>query len=524
MDRRWRGGGKSGLAALLACGLLAFPSHASDQPVSIGQLNALRTALAEHASRLEAEDRFVGGRVTDVLMRAGMAPLAEQVHREVAAAGMALPMQAIPRITAEAPASAEIINLRLALAVLSQTYGFKDDYDVLMAQGARPPEAVSFRHGVVTLADIDREIQALGITDRPMAQGGVLRRPVVLWEDTILRLGPGEHLAMSRPEGAFVISFGRVEITGSHVTVAGGENPHSPDFVPFLTVGGGGALEMSGATVSGLGFGQTEKFSGVGVVAHPLMRRVGTSVIDTTIFDGLQSLTLAGVSGARVIANRFHDMQRVGLAIGASPATFVHANTFDGGARTNSIRVFRGSSDASVLGNLMIGGERLGILVERGSDRAHVSGNLIWERDGGAIKFDRISCGVAASNIVLDSDQKGIQVRASDETMVRENLIVGNGSAGLWVSAQDDAARTFFIDNLVQGNRVGLSTATGADIVLTENDFTGQSPRLFDGDVAHLTLALLGELHRAEPVLLSRAGPEALAEIPAVACDDAEGF
>ncbi|MEM9248564.1 MAG: right-handed parallel beta-helix repeat-containing protein [Pseudomonadota bacterium] len=528
MGRRSWGGGALGLAALLACGLSVLPAGASGNGPSIADINALKIAISETAARLDAESRFVGAPVSSLVSRAGMSEWAERVHKSVTAPERALPPPGglTPPWTpvTERAARADRVNFRLALAILSQTYGAKDDFDVLAAQGGRAPEAVSFRGGIVTLADIEAEMRALGVLDRPLADGGAIRRPIVLWEDTILRLGPEDHLALSRPDGAFVISFGQVDAQGSTISVAGGENPHNAEFMPFLTVGGGGALRLAGVYATGLGFGQTEKFSGVGVAAHPLMPRVGRTRIEASVFDGVTTVVLAGAFGAEIVGNRFHDMRRVGLAIGASPYTEVRGNTFDGVAPTNSIRVFNGSHHAALLGNTMIGGDRLGILVERGADYATVAGNLVSERSGGAIKFDRISCGIAAHNIVLDSRQKGIQVRASQETLVRDNLIVGNGSAALWVSAQAEDARSYLVGNIVQGNRSGLSTATGAAILLRNNDFSAQSPRLFEGDIAHLALPLLGQLHKPEPVLLAPAGPQVLSEAPVPQCNPGEGF
>lgn len=392
------------------------------------------------------------------------------------------------------PQDVDTTNFRLMLATLSQTYTGQNAMAVVNAQGPRGPVAVSVRAGTVSLTDLQSYAAAHGMPPLP---DGTMTVPVVIWPDATLRLSPGERMALSRDSGAFILSMGTLDVDGATIEVSGPRNSYTPSFVPFVTVTGGGSLNMNRATLRGLGFGQTAKFSGLSVAGSLLTQNKGNVVIRNSLFDGLQNLTIAGVSGARVSGNTFINARNNTLYLINSPGTLIEDNLFSGGSHTNSIRVDKGSHETQISKNILMSGQRVAILVTGSSDYVQVRENLIWKRQGAGVKFLKTRCGLAQNNVILDNRQKGVEVRKSDGTVVNANLISGNGNAGIWVSAQGANARTLLSANILSSNGSGVSAATGAEILMNGNDLSGQLPRLLDGDIARLTRNVVEDLRGA---------------------------
>ncbi|MFW2544246.1 right-handed parallel beta-helix repeat-containing protein [Primorskyibacter sp. 2E107] len=419
----------------------------------------------------------------------------------------------------EPPAHASVETFRTALALLAQVQGSQDNLDLLLAHPGGKTDALTIRGGVVTLDRIRQMLRATGLQQDMRAGQDVLRVPVVLWEDTVLRLGPHDRLKLSRPDGAFIISFGRVEIDRARISSQGGPHATSKDFVPFLTIAGGGSLQAYGASFEGLGFGNTPKFSGVSVVAHALMPSTGPTRIVGSHFEDVQTLSIAGTNGTLVSKNRFYDMRHNALLLSSALNARLEGNLFFGDGPTNAIRVLAGSDRAVVRGNVLLEGDRSGILVQGSSDRVEVGGNVIWRRSGGAIKFSRTRCGILRDNVVLNSRQKGVDIRSSDGVQIDGNTISGSGSAGIWVSAQPLKAQTLISSNTLRGNEAGLATATGGEILLVGNDFSNQMPRLVDGDITPRNRDFARDLHGRAPMILTAAETRFPDALTAPECD-----
>ena len=98
---------------------------------------------------------------------------------------------------------------------------------------------------------------------------------------------------------------------------------------------------------------------------------------------------------------------------------------------------------------------------------------------------------------------KGISLRAVRAGVVRDNRILANGSAGLFVADQPGETPTVVDANLFVGNRAGLDSASGGKLDLRGNDLTDQFPRFFDGDLNGLTSEIVGNLRGETDMLLS---------------------
>ncbi|MEM8654417.1 MAG: right-handed parallel beta-helix repeat-containing protein [Pseudomonadota bacterium] len=377
-----------------------------------------------------------------------------------------------------------LTDFRIMLAALAQAYTGKNNQAVINAQGPRGAVAISVRSGTVGLTDLQAYSASLGHPPRP---DGTLTAPVVIWPEATLRLTPGDRLGLARDTGAFLMSMGMLDVDGATIEGAGPENPHTPSFTPFVTVMQGGSLDMHGATLRDLGFGQTPKFSGLSVAGSLMSRDRGSVRIEDSLFERLKVVSLVSTQAPRIIGATFRDARDAALHLMDTPGAEVRRTLFVGQSPTNAIRVDQGSAHTVIERNMFLAGERVAVLVDAGSDHVQVRGNLIWQRAGAGIKFLRTRCGLIEDNLILDNRQKGVEVRRSTGTVVRDNLIAGNRSAGIWVSAQAAAAQTALNDNILHGNGAGVSAATGAEILMQGNDFAKQFPRLLDGDIAPLT-------------------------------------
>jgi poly(beta-D-mannuronate) C5 epimerase len=485
------------LAVLMLCASLVVPGPSWAGPDSaLVKLDKQLADFSDFLTQDSAAGRFSLG---ELMQRSGLTGLTPDLPYPGQNTGA--PQQPTDTPTQMATASAE--GFRTALALLTQVHGGEDNIDILNAHPNGRTEALTFRSGLVTMDHIRASLAQIIPRAQMQQWDNTLRVPIILWDDTVLQLGPEDHIQLSRSDGAFIISLGRVDINGSRVGVVGDAPPASKDFVPFFTIGGGGALQMDRAVFQGLGFGNTPKFSGLSVVDHPLLPSLGETRIADSYFDTVLTLSLSGISRAEISGNQFFNMRNNALLLSTSPRTRVQGNLFFGESPTNAIRVLRGSNHSRLTGNVLLQGDRSGILVQGQSNHVEVSGNVIWRRGGGAIKISKSHCSVVRQNVILNSRQKGVDIRASNQITVQANTISGSRSAGIWVSNQSRHAVTYVSDNILSQNKSGLSTATGAQVMLVGNDLSDQLPRLIEGDIVLHNRAVATNLRGAVPMMIS---------------------
>ncbi len=461
-----------------------------------------------------------------IALRADLAALAD---RAAALAGPAAPIAAlvadsglvpappVPAAMTPAPAPAptfRAMDARIALTMLSQGYGAQDNAIVLVAQ-PEGQRALAVMSGRATPATLAAALAGQGL----QAPGDpALRVPLIVMPGAVLALGPGETLTLDRAAGAFVANFGRLEVTGATIAVTGDVNPRARSFAPFIATAQGGSVQVDGARITGLGFGRTTKFAGLGVMLSAL-RLAGQEVrITGTVFSDMRSVVLSGADDAVVTGNLFTATRGPALVVARGARATVAGNVFAAPMATNAIVVDSGALAARVTGNLVLGGDRAGIVVRNGSDGASVDGNVVWNRGGGGITVLRADCGKVTGNLVVGNAQKGIEVRSSDGSRVQGNRILGNRSIGLWVSAQEDGAVAILQDNVLAENATGLASASGAGIWLRGNDFTAQFLRMVGGDLAPQAPAIAADMQGAQALLLTASGAQAQAGPPPDRC------
>lgn len=482
--------GTMAVAIGVGLGLCAVPAQATPD----WQLVELRAQLSDLSDALR-EDTSVREKTVPELMGSIDIPELE---------GLPVPAPAIP--TDATPIELGWIDKRHALAAVSQIYGGQDNRDVMEAGRAMDNEALEIRAGVLTLDQLRQRLTARHL-GRDIATGAdVLRIPLVIGRDATLRIGADELLLLGQEDGAFIVNFGRLEVFGGEISADRAHDETAEDFSPFITSVGSGTVHLSGATFKRLGFGYTAKFAGFSIMAHPTMQPDARNTIENSRFDDLVTLALVGVGHVEVRGNRFFDMRRNPLLISRSPNAVIEGNLFSGETPTNAIRVANGSVNSRLVRNVVLEGSRAGLLVSSGSDNAVVSRNVIWRRNGGGVKLFDVTCGLVEMNLILDDKQKGVEIRSSRDALLRDNRIIGNHNAGVWVSANTPDTMTYMVGNLLRENGSGLSAASGGSIALKGNDLSNQFPRFLDGDITYQFRAVIADLHGKNPILLDSGG------------------
>lgn len=405
-----------------------------------------------------------------------------------------------------APVTGQAMDMRLGMTILTQSYGAEENKAVLDAQGEPGRQALTIMSGEATLADIRRLLQSTRLQNTQGQGPLTLDVPLVIWKGAQLHLLPGETLSLNRATGAIILNFGHIKIDRATITSVGDENPYNEQFRPFVVTSGGGSAQLDQARIVGLGFGNLSKFSGFSIVLTALFpTQYPTRILDSLFVD-VVGLATSGTSDVTIQGNIFRDMRGSAVSMAQSRHARVISNLFTGTSPTNAIRIEHGSVGAFVAGNVILSGERTGIVVRHNSHHSQVMRNIVWARRGGGISVSRTKCSRVDSNLVMDNGQKGIEVRSSRDNVIEANIVTSNHSAGIWVSAQAKTSQTFISANILSANGSGISSATGASIILENNDFAAQFPQFLGGDLALQSRHIAQNMDGHEKIVLTGAG------------------
>jgi poly(beta-D-mannuronate) C5 epimerase len=424
---------------------------------------------------------------------------------------------------AERPSAEAVVgdrlNLRLALTLLSQSHGDEDNGAVLEAQTDPGQNTLVLRAGVADVATLAGLLRDTRLAGDLQGRSLTLRVPLVIWPGARLILRDGDEILLSRSDGAFVLNLGTLEIDGGAIRGIGEAHEIIRRFYPFVTTADSGVLLSRRATFQSLGFGATLKFSGVSVVRNLLRPADRPSVIDGSLFEDVLSVAIQGDAGARLSDNRFRDARSAALIVSGAKGVRVTGNIFTGKMSTNAIRVERGSAGGTIAGNVVLGGERAGIVVRDQSHDALVTGNVVWHRTGGGITVQASECALVEGNLVIANSQKGIELRNAPGGRIEANSLLSNDSVALWVSNQRAGQTTHLTDNIIAFNNAGLASAQGGTLIFQGNDLSRQYLQFVSGDLTAIDTRLAIELRGEEQVVLETGATSgASTDITAVEC------
>ncbi|WP_322894166.1 MULTISPECIES: NosD domain-containing protein [unclassified Yoonia] len=405
-----------------------------------------------------------------------------------------------------ADAVIEMVDIRLILAQIAVQSGARDHVLLTQAQGAGPHDVILLRGGFVGLADLfalSRDTLAADVVIATDA-GLVLTRPLAIWSDAGLQLGPEDRLTLARDQGSFIVNLGRLDVIGGTVTGSAAPNLAAPDYRPFMLTAGQGSLTAIDAAFAHLGFGAVPSFGGVAVVNSGLGAAQSASFIVQSQFSDVTSLALIGTSGGSVLGNQITGATGPAISIAGARQSIVAKNILSQLSGPQGIRVSANASDVQIIGNSIAGQPHIGMLIDGGSDTIRISGNLLLGASSTGLAVDDVSCLLVADNLIAANGGAGVSLRKIDAADLRGNAILFNAGAGLMLRDQSMTAQVQVMDNAMIGNREGLRGATPGAPFIAGNDLQGQMPRVFTGDLSGQMLPWLRAQAAAQPVVAAR--------------------
>ncbi len=362
------------------------------------------------------------------------------------------------------------------------------------------PSAIYFEDGPVFLEDIRAAISVAASVGSESATGELnLSRPLVLSSRAVLVLQPGEKLTLDRAKGAFIIAAGGLIV--DRAIIAGTETPNTTEakFRPFVLADATvGPVELSGAKIEHLGFGNDPRSAGLSIAGGGADAETRSFVQDT-IFSDMGSLTLVDATQSTIRRNVFHKSANTALSIVTSASVIIDGNAIIEPVQGHGVKLGPNVANILLSDNIVARSERHGVLIEGNTRGSLVFNNLLFQNHASGVAVLSGSCLSLEQNVTLANVDDGIMVRDSAALSLQTNIISANGRAGLSVAG--DSGSLQLADNRFENNKIGLRASASFELALSNNDWTGQTPRLLDGDVAHYTLPLLAAIKAGETQL-----------------------
>lgn len=491
---------------LLGIGLLALaasvsaPAGASDFARQQDYRQAL-AALAGMAEEGRAQPR-------EIFEKAAAFGLVFAATGAEPAPPMAVP-SAQPRVS--------LVSIDLVLSQLALQTGA--NYYVALRQAQREPEVLILEAGATNLAGLYDAAVAAGLdgalsrTDR----GIVAHVPIAVWSGATLSLAAGETLGLDRSSGAFLLVAGRLTAQGARIEASGDANARLGDYEPFVIAALGGAAQISDTDFSGLGFAGHAPMTGVTLIGGGLRPTTEKSFIIGSRFANSGTLTLIGTDAAAIENNVFSGATGPALVVSGGSGTSVRRNLVVGASASHGIKLTAGAAGAVVAGNVIVGNGANGVFADAGVLDLMLSGNLIAGNSLSGVSLASADCVTVAGNLLLRNGQSGLAIRDSAGARIRANRFFDNEGAGIAISRQPGHGQVTVADNRIEGNKVGVKGSTTARLDFAGNDFSGQAPRLLDGELVQFAARFLDLAAGGSPLTIEGLDVAAAARPPAAA-------
>ena len=460
------------LLALFAPGF----GHATPVWTDAGKAQAVMATAVTNS----VDARATIGQLADILHLAPADPVTDNTQRPA---------------FANAPAG-ELIStdLQLAMTQLSIHIGSNNQIRVLRAQGDRR-DALILQSGFTNLRDLAKTAEADGIDGLRLVDNVVhLTRPLVVWLGAGLKLETGDQLVMDSESGAFLLGFGQIEMVGADVrTSQTGAAPEA--YRPFVLITGQGTLFSQNTKFTGLGMVGADPFGGVVVSARGLFPPKFPPVILENTFEDIGVVGMVGVTDGVIQGNLIKAARGSGISLVSVTGVEVIENAVidtKGGA---GVKIANGE-DIKLSGNLVSGGAHNGVSIGGNSTKIEIKANAVFSNAETGIATQRATCVLVTGNSIAQNGASGLRLNESGVSRVQGNALVLNTNSGLHVGAQHKGGRVEVAENLLAGNRVGLTGVAIGEVVLDQNNLSAQMPRLFDGEFSQYLAAYLTEVQQ----------------------------
>lgn len=385
-------------------------------------------------------------------------------------------------------------DLQLAMTQLSIHIGSNNQIRVLRAQGDRR-DALILESGFTTISDLAKTAETQGIDGIRIVDGAVhLTRPLIVWLGAGLKLAPDDQLQLDAASGAFLLGFGQIEMIGADVRAVSVTSAKEA-FRPFVLITGQGTIYAEDTKFSGLGMVGADPFGGVVVSERGLFQPLFPPTLTSNTFDDVGVIGMVGVTDSIITDNLIKAGRGGGISLVSVLGAQVSGNAIVGTKAGSGIKVAEGAG-VHLTGNLVSGGAGNGISVGGNSKDIQISGNAVLTNAQTGIATQRATCVLVSDNSVARNGASGLRLNESGVSRVQGNALVLNTNSGLQVGAQRKGSRVEVADNLLAGNRVGLSGRSIGEVVLDQNNLTSQMPRLFDGEFSQYLAAYLTQVQQ----------------------------
>ncbi len=383
--------------------------------------------------------------------------------------------------------SVSLVPIDLVLSQLALQAGA--NYHVALRQAQARPEVLLIETGVASLAMVADAAAEAGFGEvlEQTPDGWVAHVPIAVWSGAGLFLQPGETLLLDREAGAFLLASGTLLVRGAEVRSTGGANPRLADFNPFVVIALSGTATIEGSHFADLGYGRFPPLTGVTLVEGGFFRDGAPSTVRDSRFDNVRTLALMGASDAVIAGNTFTGSTGPALLLSGGENLVASSNVVLAGADAHGIKVTAGAQDVQVTGNFVAGAGLNGIFADAGAADLAVTGNIVAGSARSGISVASADCVTVNGNLLLQNAQSGLAVSDSAGLSVAANRLFDNGNAGISVTRQPQYGRIEIASNELDGNRVGVKGSTTAELRFSANDFSGQAPRLFDGELVQFS-------------------------------------
>lgn len=377
--------------------------------------------------------------------------------------------------------------IELVLAQLALQTGA--NFHVALQQAQATPQVLMVQSGIADLPALKAAAIAAGIPDaiEETAAGFIAHMPIAVWSEATLNVGKGQSLLLDREKGAFLVAAGTLSGEGGTIAGFGKPNPRLDTYNPFIITALSGQMRFSDMRFADLGMGEFTPLTGVTAVQGGFYHRGDAPIIRDSRFEHVGSLALVGTVGGGIARNVFVDSTGPAILLAGTKTTSLYNNIAIAGPAAHGIKITAGSSDASLRDNLIAAAGLNGIFIDEGAADITLDNNIVATSKRSGISVASADCISVTANLLISNGHSGLAIKDSAGLDIRDNRLFANGNAGISIADQPDYAAIAISANALDGNQVGIRGSTTALLTLKNNDFSGQAPRLLDGELVQFS-------------------------------------
>ncbi|MBB4121416.1 right-handed parallel beta-helix repeat-containing protein [Martelella radicis] len=478
--------GRAVAAALFLVAAFAVAAQAFDRD----GLEVINRNYAALMSALEADPS--GG--VDAPLNAAYQLLNHGEHRP-ATSDSAASVRGTPDMETEDPARQGAVGKALLAPLLQKVAletGSMGHRELMEASAPSGGEVLIVKSGALTLGSLPAALQSRGWSDLLTGADGkyLLKMPLVILEDGVFVIEPGDELEMATDRGAFILNFGSLAITDALVKGSAAQ-PRLPDFHPFIQTARGGRAAITGSRFTGLGFDARPLMSGLSFASSPFATQKSRGVVHDNVFDDVRSVEVTGIDDFEFVRNRIQHARGIGLRLEQLKGGTIRDNVIVASGMHGILAI--GSTGLDIDGNIAAENGGRGFFGRDGIGHLTVSDNVLVANREEGISIAGGSCVDIRGNAVLRNRQDGITIAQSLGIRLAGNLLVRNQGSGISINDSISPADSVEVSqNRFVANNVGLSAERFATIRLSGNNFSDQLPVLFGDALQYETPRYLG--------------------------------